>query len=115
MQADFALCCGLFTYGPRFSHCRRALLMTKRNIIVVGASAGGVEVLCELVRNLPDRLNAAMFVAMHVGAESVLPHILSRCGKLPVIPAANKKRYKRGCVYVAPPQHHLLIKDGVTL
>jgi len=89
--------------------------MTKRNIIVVGASAGDVGVLCELVKNLPDRLNAAMFVAMHVGAESVLPHILSRCGKLPVIPAAHKKRYKRGCIYVAPPQQHLLIKDGVTL
>jgi two-component system chemotaxis response regulator CheB len=89
--------------------------MTKRNIIVVGASAGGVETLSELVRNLPKRLNAAIFVAMHVGADSVLPEILSRCSKLPAIPAADKKRYKRGCIYVAPPQHHLLIKDGVTL
>jgi two-component system chemotaxis response regulator CheB len=89
--------------------------MTKRNIIVVGASAGGVEVLCELVKNLSDHLNAAMFVAMHIGAESVLPDILSRCGKLPVIPAAHKKRYKHSCIYVAPPQHHLIIKNGVTL
>jgi two-component system chemotaxis response regulator CheB len=89
--------------------------MTKRNVIVVGASAGGVEVLCELVKNLPEQLNASMFVAMHIGAESVLPVILSRCGKLPVIAAANKKKYKRGCVYVAPPQHHLSIKNGITL
>jgi len=89
--------------------------MTKRNIIVVGASAGGVEALCELFKNLSEHLNAATFVAMHVGADSVLPEILSRCGKLPAIPAANKKRYKRGCIYVAPPQHHLLIKNGVTL
>jgi two-component system, chemotaxis family, protein-glutamate methylesterase/glutaminase len=89
--------------------------MTKRNVIVVGASAGGVEVLCELARHLPRHLNAAMFVAMHIGTESVLPHILSRCGKLPVAPAAHNKRYKRGCIYVAPPQHHLLIKNGTTL
>src|SRR5262245_66537191 len=52
---------------------------------------------------------------MHVGADSMLPEILSRCGKIPAIPAGHKRRYKRACIYVAPSQHHLLIKNGVTL
>ena len=89
--------------------------MPKRNIIVVGASAGGVETLCELFKNLPKELNASVFVAMHVGSESALPHILTRCGNLPAITAPNNKPYKRGCVYVAPSQHHLLIKNGMTI
>ena len=93
----------------------RPHILIKRNIIVVGASAGGVEALCELFKNVPEHLNAATFVAMHVGADSVLSEILSRCGKIPAIPAAHKRRYKRACIYVAPPQHHLLIKNGVTL
>jgi two-component system, chemotaxis family, protein-glutamate methylesterase/glutaminase len=87
----------------------------KRNVIVVGASAGGVEALCDLVKNLPKQLDATLFVALHVGTESILPEILSRCGRLPAIRAADKKQYKRGCIYVAPPQHHLLIKNGVTV
>jgi two-component system chemotaxis response regulator CheB len=89
--------------------------MTKRNIIVVGASAGGVEALCSLLKHLPNDLNAAIFVVMHIGAESALPEILSRCGRLPAAAAGDKKRYKRGCIYVAPPQHHLVIKNGLTL
>ena len=89
--------------------------MTKRNIIVIGASAGGVEALCELFKPLPEKLDAAIFVAMHVGADSILPQILTRCGKVPAIPAKNKKPYKRGCAYVAPPQHHLLLKNGFTV
>jgi len=74
-----------------------------------------VEALCALTTHLPEDLNASIFVVMHVGAVSMLPKILDRCGKLPVISAANKKPYKRGCVYVAPAQHHLLIKNGMTV
>src|SRR3954470_23762568 len=89
--------------------------MTKRNIIVIATSAGGVEALCELTQNLPKDLDASVFVVMHVGAESKLSEILSRCGNLPAIPAENNKRYERGCVYCAPPHSHLSIKDGVTI
>jgi two-component system chemotaxis response regulator CheB len=89
--------------------------MPKRNIIVVATSAGGVETLCQLTKLLPKRLDASIFVVMHVGSHSMLPEILSGCGKLPAVAAKNNKRYERGCIYVAPPQHHLLIKDGVTV
>ncbi|MFN2541240.1 MAG: chemotaxis protein CheB [Chthoniobacterales bacterium] len=89
--------------------------MPKRNIIVVAASAGGLEALCGLVENLPKNLDAAIFVVMHIGSESMLAEILSRCGNLPAIPAEHDKAYQNGCIYVAPPQCHLSIKDHVTV
>src|SRR5215471_4993714 len=89
--------------------------MTKRNIIVVGTSAGGVEALCELNKHLPSDLDASMFVVMHIGSESLLPHILSRCGNLPAVCAQHQKRYQRGCIYCAPANCHLSIKDHTTV
>jgi two-component system chemotaxis response regulator CheB len=89
--------------------------MPKRNIIVVAASAGGLEALCELAENLPKDLEASIFVVMHIGSESKLAEILSRCGNLPAIPAEHEKAYQNGCIYVAPPNCHLSIKDHVTV
>ena len=85
--------------------------MPKRNIIVIAASAGGVDALCELTKHLPKDLDASVFVVMHVGAESLLPQILGNCGKLPALAAENNKHYQRGCIYVAPPHSHLSLKD----
>ena len=89
--------------------------MTKRNIIVVGTSAGGVEALCELNRHLPKDLDASLFVVMHIGTASMLPQILSRCGNLPAVCAEDQKRYKHGCIYCAPAHCHLSIKDHTTI
>ena len=57
----------------------------KKNIIVIGTSAGGVEALSYLVSHLPADLNAAVMIVLHVPthATSVLPNILNRAGKLP--------------------------------
>jgi len=89
--------------------------MTKRNIIVIGTSAGGVEALCELAKHLPKELDASIFVVMHIGAETMLPQILSRCGNLPAVIAEHGKHYQSGCIYCAPPHCHLSIKDHTTL
>src|SRR5262245_60137388 len=89
--------------------------MTKRNIIVVGTSAGGVEALCELNKHLPPDLGASVFVVMHIGSESLLPQVLSRCGNLPAVFAEHEKRYERGCIYCAPANSHLSIKDHKTV
>ena len=59
--------------------------MTKRNIIVAGTSAGGVQALCELTKNLPKDLDASIFVVMHIGSETMLPEILSHRGNLPAV------------------------------
>ena len=89
--------------------------MTKHNIIVVGTSAGGVQALCELTKHLPEGLDAAVFVVMHIGTETMLPHILSTCGNLPAVIAKDGRRYERGCIYCAPPDCHLSIKDHMTV
>jgi two-component system chemotaxis response regulator CheB len=89
--------------------------MSKPNVIVIGTSAGGVQTLCELNKHLPKDLDAAVFVVMHIGSETLLPQILTRCGKLPAVIAKHGKRYQRGCIYCAPAKYHLVIKDHTTL
>lgn len=85
---------------------------TTRDIIVIGASAGGLTVLCELMRGLPMRLPAAVFIVVHTSADNpgVLPQILARFGPLPVAFAHDGETIERGRIYVAPPDHHLLIE-----
>ena len=85
-----------------------------RNIIVVGASAGGVQVLQELMRGLPVDLPASVFVVVHTSASSpgILPQILHRAGPLPAAHAMNGEKIRMGRVYVAPPDFHLLLQDG---
>ncbi len=88
--------------------------MYTHDIVVVGASAGGVEALQELVRALPSGLPAAVLAVLHVpeGGISLLPHILSRAGPLPAVHAVDRAAIQPGRIYVAPPDFHLLVKDG---
>jgi two-component system, chemotaxis family, protein-glutamate methylesterase/glutaminase len=86
--------------------------MADHDIVVVGASAGGVEALVRLVKALPEDLPAAVFVVLHVpvSATSALPDILSRQGPLPATHAKDGEPIESGHIYVAPPDHHLLLK-----
>jgi len=88
--------------------------MPKRDTIVIGASAGGVQALSELVAALPADLPAAVFIVLHIppNAPSLLPHILSRDAKLPVDHAVNGEKIQDGKVYVARADHHLMIENG---
>jgi len=84
------------------------------DVIAVGASAGGVEALRTIVADLPADLPAAIFVVLHVPAVafSVLPAILERAGDLPAGHAEDGAEIERGRIYVAPPDHHVLIQPG---
>jgi two-component system chemotaxis response regulator CheB len=84
------------------------------DIIVVGASAGGVEALMELARNLPAGLPATLFVACHIPPEgkSNLPHILSRSGRLLAQHPRDGEMAYPGHIYVAPPNFHLVVQRG---
>jgi two-component system chemotaxis response regulator CheB len=75
------------------------------DIIVIGASSGGVEVLTRLVGTLPETLPAAVFVVLHVKADapSLLPAILNRAGRLPAAHAVDAEPIRTGRIYVAPP------------
>lgn len=88
--------------------------MMGHDMIVVGASAGGVEALKQLVHLLPADLPAAVGVVLHLPshATSVLPAILSRNGPLPAVHPEDGQVIKRGHIYVAPPDYHMLIKHN---
>ena len=82
-----------------------------RDIVVIGASAGGVEALCALVARLPADIPAALFIVLHVSptAVSILPEILSRKGPLPAEHPANGTPITHGHIYIAPPDRHLMV------
>ncbi|GAB4038845.1 chemotaxis protein CheB [Spirosoma gilvum] len=86
--------------------------MAKRDIIVVGASAGGVYALRELVSALPSDFQGALFVVLHVSPHSPshLPDILTMAGLLPAIHPIDGEVIQPGHIYVAPPDHHLLVE-----
>ena len=82
-----------------------------RDIVVIGASAGGVQALQRLVAALPGDLPAAIFVVLHIwpGSESLLPAILARAGTLPVVDAMDGARIQPGTLMVAPSDMHLMV------
>jgi two-component system chemotaxis response regulator CheB len=88
--------------------------MPDHGIVVVGASAGGVEALAELAASLPDDLAAAVFVVLHLPATgtSALPEILRRNGPLPAAHVNDGEPIRPGRIYVAPPDHHVLVRTG---
>lgn len=88
--------------------------MAVRDVVVIGASAGGVEAVAALVEGLPAELAAALFVVVHFPphSTSVLPRILSRRGTLPAVHAEDGAPVEPGRVYVAPPDRHLLLERG---
>jgi two-component system chemotaxis response regulator CheB len=88
-----------------------------QSIITVGASAGGVESLRALVGSLPVGLDAAIFVVLHISPNFVsnLPAILSSAGKLPAVHPEDGEEIRSGHIYVAPPDHHLLIDANSVL
>jgi two-component system, chemotaxis family, protein-glutamate methylesterase/glutaminase len=86
--------------------------MAQRDIIVVGASAGGVNALKTLIGALPADLAATVVVVLHIPAhsESQLHQILGRAAKLPVLPAVDGEPILRGHLYVAPADRHVLLE-----
>lgn len=89
--------------------------MPTHDIVVVGASVGGVEVLQDLVRGLPKDFPGSLFVVLHLGpvGPSLLPDILDRAAKLHAIHPNDGDQIRNGIVYVAPPDRHMIVERGV--
>ena len=85
--------------------------MPGHDIIVIGASAGGVEALTQLVAGLPADLPAAVFIVLHIppDSRSRLPEVLQRATRLPTAHAVDGEPVLPGRVYVAPPDLHMLL------
>ena len=87
-------------------------------MIVIGASARGVQALQRLVSALPSDLPAAVFVVLHIwpGTQSYLPAILGRAGPLPVKEAVDGAPIQPGVILTAPSDMHLMLeKDRVVV
>ena len=88
--------------------------METRDIIVIGASAGGVQALKSLLSYIPASLDAAVFVVLHTTPHQpgALPRVLSFTRGLPVANGEDGEPIRHGRVYLAPPDRHLLIEHG---
>ena len=85
--------------------------MSNRDILAIGASAGGVEALRFLASEFSPDLQAAVVVAIHLPSEfrSTLDAILTQDGPLPAIFADDGQALERGHIYIGPPGCHLLV------
>ena len=85
----------------------------KHDIIVIGASAGGVDALSRVISDLPRDLRASVLVVLHVSrGKSLLPEILTRVGRLKASHPEDGTPLEYGRIYVAPPDHHLIVEGG---
>src|SRR5687768_9980752 len=90
--------------------------MQTRNIIVIGASAGGFDALKTLVSGLPPDLEASIFIVWHMAPDirGVMPQVLNRINGIYAAHAYDNEAIKPNRIYVAPPDRHLLVeKDRV--
>src|SRR5215212_3188546 len=85
-------------------------------VIVIGASSGGVDAVRSLLENLPPDFPAPICVVLHVYAQSppdLLASVLRTATRLKVVSPKDGEHLKKGNVYVAPPDQHLLLDEGV--
>src|SRR5262249_32923671 len=74
---------------------------------------GGVEALQNIAAGLAQDMPAAFWVVQHVGrCASRLPQVLGRCSPLPAAHARQGDAIRPGRIYVAPPDHHLIVNHG---
>src|SRR5262245_59848979 len=88
--------------------------MPTNQIVVIGASAGGLEALRTIAGALPVDFPAPVCVVVHSSADSpgVVDLILRRAGRIPATAARIAERLESGHIYVAPPDSHLLVEPG---
>jgi two-component system chemotaxis response regulator CheB len=89
--------------------------MAKRDIVVIGGSAGSGDVLRRLLRDLPTDFPGTLFVTTHIPSthQSYLPDALCAASSLPVVRAVDGQPIQPGRVYVAAADRHLLLLNGV--
>ncbi|WP_181161131.1 chemotaxis protein CheB [Labrys okinawensis] len=88
--------------------------MDRRDIIAIGGSFGAVSAVQRLCHDLPADLGAAVFIVIHVGPSGTnqLASIFNERSSLSVTTAAEGELVRKGHVYVAPADRHLLVIDG---
>jgi two-component system chemotaxis response regulator CheB len=97
-------------YPPRFANAAF-------DIVALAASAGGLNALTQIVSTLPAEFTGAIAVVQHLAPQhpSLIAEILNRKTVLNVKQAQEGDHLTPGTVYIAPPNHHLLVNDDGTL
>jgi len=88
--------------------------MVNRDVIVIGGSSGATAPLREILGRLPTDLPAAVFVVLHIPAQGIglLSTVVTAAAGLPVVQAASGMVIERGHIYLAVPDHHLLVYES---
>src|SRR5882724_7427485 len=92
--------------------------MANRDLVAIGASAGGVEALIFLCTRLPAHFPATILITQHLPSYSAssLDQLLSRTGPLPATFAHEGDALRKGEIFLAPPGCHLIAdRDGLLL
>jgi two-component system, chemotaxis family, protein-glutamate methylesterase/glutaminase len=89
----------------------------EKDIIVIGASAGGFEALKKIVAGLPPDFSASVFIVWHMSSDvrGVLPQVLNGVNTILATHACDNEEIKRNRIYVAPPDRHMLLENGKVL
>jgi len=84
------------------------------DVIVIGASAGGIPALKQVLAELPKDLHAAVFIVLHTAPQTprVLAQILDEKSAIPVSYAEDGHEFEQGRAYLAPPDYHLVLRGG---
>ena len=88
--------------------------MTAFDLVIIGASWGGLHAVSEILHTLPEDFPVPAVIVLHrqEGGDNLLAGLLDRKGPLNVVDAEDKSQLKPGCVQIAPPGYHVLIEDG---
>lgn len=87
-----------------------------RNLIVIGASAGGIKAISTIIEKLPETIDAAIMIVLHVSIKSnatIISEIFQRKTALECSVATEGAIIEKGKIYLAPPDFHLMVKDSV--
>jgi two-component system chemotaxis response regulator CheB len=85
-----------------------------RDVILIGGSQGSIAALKTVLGGLPSRFHAAIGVTIHRSATVVsrLAEVFSVCSKMPVVEPSHGQRFESGIVYLAPQDHHMILRYG---
>lgn len=91
--------------------------MEKEKLIVIGASTGGFEAFKKIIGGLPADFSTPIFIVWHMSPDvrGILPQVLNRVNAIPAAHAGHDEAIKPHRIYIAPPDHHMLIEDGKVL
>ncbi|MEP6683838.1 MAG: chemotaxis protein CheB [Parafilimonas sp.] len=83
-------------------------------IIVIGASAGGLDALKMIIKGLPPGFSAPVFIVWHMSPDirGILPQLFNSINTIHAAHAYDKEPIKTNRIYVAPPDHHLLVEEN---